>query len=809
MIYIAHKRMTDGEEQSAREHAEAVALYCSKWAERMGLSNFAGLIGKLHDMGKTTKDFTKYLRNCFNGVVEKRSRSSIDHSTAGAQYLYDTFYSGDAFDKLIVEIGAIIICSHHGGLINYLDLECRSEFLERMVKDKNEIRYNEAIYNFFEYCYSEDQLKSEFAKAKEEMSIILKTDSKNSKITRFMDVSLLIKYLFSCLIDADRLDTYLFMESKDYLAEVDPNWDRLYEEMEGFIKEKEETCKERCKEGSKSSQEINSLRSKISEECRNFAERETKIYSLTVPTGGGKTFSSFRYALHHAQLYQKDRIIYVVPFTTIIEQNVSEIVSIFKGKQFILEDHSNVMEDNENEDYKLLTERWNSPIIFTTMVQFLNTIYKGKTQNIRRMHHLSNAVIIFDEVQAVPLKCTNLFNEALNFLYKACNSTIILCTATQPAFEDTKRPLMREAAAEIISNTSEVFERFKRVDVKPILKADGYSCEQLAKLICQEEEKSDSILIIVNTKTAAETLFDQVIDRNKERSGASKCKVFHLSTKMCPAHRRNCIEKIRSSLNNKEKIICISTQLIEAGVDISFQCVFRALAGLDSIAQAAGRCNRHGQEKTGSVYVFNLQEDLSKLPDINIGQDCSLRIMHELERNPDINYDLLSSEVMKRYFYYYFHDKDNRSQMDFPITLNQTVNTSICNILSKNKKGEEFYRNRMGKSFELKLKFACKTAGEEFYVIPENTISVLVPYGNGKNLIMDMSNTNDLHELNQLIRQAQNFTVNLFQYEIDAIKKNDGLVFLDNCGIFTVKEEFYDEKIGLTTTPGIMGFLNF
>lgn len=210
--------------------------------------------------------------------------------------------------------------------------------------------------------------------------------------------------------------------------------------------------------------EIDNRRRKISLIVRRFAEKESNIYSLTVPTGG-KTFSSFRYALAHASEFEKERIIYFVPFTTIIDQNASDIKKIFEGANFILEHHSNIIRDNEDEDYKLLTERWDSPVIFTTMVQFLNTIFKGGTQDIRRMHNLANAVLIFDEVQAIPLKCISLFNAALNFLSKVCNSTIILCTATQPTLDTAEKPLLKNADSEIISDLTSIFKSFKRVNI--------------------------------------------------------------------------------------------------------------------------------------------------------------------------------------------------------------------------------------------------------------------------------------------------------------------------------------------------------
>ena len=825
MDYIAHIRPNDQKEQSVTEHVLTVAELCREWGKNLGLGAFAELLGRLHDLGKTTVDFTEYIRYSSEHPEDKSRRGTIDHATAGAQYLYDTYYSGDAYDKLLVEIASMILCSHHGGLMNYLDMDCKSEFLTRIGKDKGETRYWEATVNYFRECCPEGELKDLFFRAKKELCSIFNLKTETGKIKTFFDFSMLTKLLFSYLIDADRLDTYLFMEDKEEAGmQTNAVWARLLEKMEAHLDKIAEDNKD---------DKIGRLRSKISAECKAFAEKKTGIYSLTVPTGGGKTFSSFRYALAHAQQHHKERIIYIIPFQSIIDQNAADIKDIFHEDHLFVEHHSNIVVDNEDEDYKLLTERYNSPVIFTTMVQFLNTLFKGGTQSVRRMHHLSNAVIIFDEVQSVPIKCISLFNLSLNFLSRVCNSTILLCTATQPALSEVERPILKSAESEMVSDLSEVFRSFRRVEVVPKLMAGGYTYDELADMVFEELDemgrlkkkgemkRNPSALIILNTKKNAGRLYDVIKNRSRtqQNSEASqnlensqeppKYQVFHLSTKMCPAHRMRILEEIKSSLKNKERVICVSTQLIEAGVNISFGCVFRALAGLDSIAQAAGRGNRHGEEKRAKVYIVNPEdENLSMLPEIKAGQNATDQVLCEFEKDAErFDNDLLSPAAISRYFQCYYATIEN--QMDFPVKLENGMKTEIVSLLNQNKTAATSYHRKHGKAAGTLLKQAYRLAGDKFYVIEENAKGVLVPYKEGKNIITALNGSNlSLSELNRLLHRAQRFSVNLFRNEFDEISKKGGFYTLNNGDILALKDEFYNDETGWQLEAQRMEFLN-
>ncbi|MGH2569316.1 MAG: CRISPR-associated helicase Cas3', partial [Bacteroidota bacterium] len=329
----------------------------------------------------------------------------------------------------------------------------------------------------------------------------------------------------------------------------------------------------------------------MSQQCFEYSSKSSGLYQLTVPTGGGKTLASLRFALHHASKHEMDRIFYVIPYTSIIDQNAEEVKKILedkdaKGKflgRVVLEHHSNLTPDEETRRQNLLSENWDAPIVFTTQVQFLETLFGSGTQSARRMHQLANSVIIFDEVQTIPVRCVHMFNVALRFLVHNCGSTVVLCTATQPLLdkvEPAQRSLTIPPEYRMMQNEKELFAKLKRVKVHDRRRAGGWSEEDVTELAGQELHKMGSVLIIVNTKNSARSLYQQLSARPTD--------TYHLSTNMCPAHRLGVLNAVKQRLSNKQPVVCVSTQLIEAGVDIDFGSVIRYLAGLDSITQAAG-----------------------------------------------------------------------------------------------------------------------------------------------------------------------------------------------------------------------------
>ena len=785
IVRIARIRRCDKSEQTVKEHVEGVAKLCMQFAGKIGMPHMGKAVALKHDMGKAKQEFESYLRYSFENPDDKSLRGKVNHASAGAKYCFDNFFSTtDQYQKLTAQIISHIICSHHGGLIDVLDLSGRDCFSARVNPD-SEIFYEESVNTFCSECFTAEQISKVISMAVEEVKAILPKLRKCINPLRF-SVHLLIKYLFSCLIDADRFDSYKFDLNLSDIREVDvlELWHDFSEKLE---------C---CLYSLPKEKNIDKLRSEISYSCKEFAGKNgTGVYQLCVPTGGGKTLSSLRFALEHAIEYKKERIFYIIPYTTIIDQNAKDIKDILKNENEILEHHSNLIRDTEDEKYKLLTERWDSPIILTTMVQFLNTVFSGGTQNIRRMHNLANSVIIFDEIQALPVKCIHLFNGLINFLASICNSTIVLCSATQPLLSGTAKPLKLSDNPNIVTSVKENFRKFKRVKLYDKRIVGGYSTEQLADFILYQMESVNSVLAVFNTKTTAAEVFKTISQINKQLHEEEQYHIFHLSTNMCPAHRLDVLDKIKGKLG-RCKVICVSTQMIEAGVNISFDCVIRALAGLDSIAQAAGRCNRHAEVDCRDVFVVNVKdENLAKLQDIKRGKECSERIFDEFKEDPErFDMDLLSPAAMNIYYQYYFNDPYVKAEMDYYLP---KKNVYLFDLLDKNSIGVKAYESRNNKS-KLMFHQAFMTAGDEFCVIEENTTGILVPHDDiGKDLILKINSDCDMNNLKKYLVQAQQYSVNLYQYQISKLEKLHAIYNLKNGNVIALRDNFYDENLGV------------
>lgn len=768
-MFIAHIRESDYEIQSVQVHLNNVARIARMYGEELGFGAHAELAGLLHDMGKFTKHFTTYIKNAVihGEIVSKK----IDHSTAGAKYLYEKFYNVSQIQNFVVEIIGMAVLSHHSGLQNFVQIDLsESDYIRRVVK-KDLPYYEEVRKNFEATGKNEKRVKQLIFQAVDEFKFF------TTKIEKLKDPYIYINYLqkliLSILIDADRTDTRRFEEK-----------DTSPLQHEFPFRKKYDTLMKTIKNFELSNKPINRLRAEMSESCDIKAEKQSGIYTLSIPTGGGKTYASLRYALKHAHLYDKKRIIYVVPYTTILEQNAEAVRTIIGDYEAVLEHHANIIDEiGEDEDYydnsikkkmQLARDNWDYPIIFTTMVQFLDAFFQKGTRKTRRLHRLANSVIVFDEVQSVPYKHFSLFNTAVNFLNHVGGSSILLCTATQPVVANMKNPITLSMEAEIVPNLNRVAKSFERVTIHNKVSKEGWGADKLAAAVINEMEKKQSVLTILNTKRAVRKLFEQL-------QGKVDAKIYHLSTSMCPAHRQNILKKIRSKLGY-ERIICVSTQLIEAGVDISFEAVFRSLAGLDSIAQAAGRCNRHGEAERGDVYIFKSKdENLKFLPEIRVGAEV---MENHILPNENFMRDLLNPSVIATYFSEY------DLQAESELTKNPDgLNYSLIQLIN----GE--VRHHV-KTMSIS---SYKTLEQHFEAISSPTKSVLVPYNDeAKNLIARLNEDIPLEEFNQLIKRAQSFSINVFEYEFNLLVNENLINELFKGGILALRPEGYNEMYGLS-----------
>lgn len=791
MEFIAHIRERDLVNQTVEDHLLEVKGITEEIGEKIGVRHIAGLAGMLHDFGKFTEEFKNYIWTAVHKPEQALKRGSVDHSTAGGKLLYQMFHkNGNPIEKLLVEIVSNAIISHHSYLKDYLNTELDSDFLRRMHKS-DLVEFSLSIDSFFQKVMSKTDFNHYVSKALMELQSYLLKDKNRSIEEKAL---FLTKYVFSALIDADRTNTRLFEENQPFAKDLDSKdlFKQYYEKVQSKIKSFQQ----------ENLTPINLLRNEMSEQCDKFAENPSGIYTLSIPTGGGKTLASLRYALKHAILFNKKRIIYVVPFTTIIEQNAEEVRKILKDDENILEHHSNVIQDDQNDDemedgqisisqkVKLAKDNWDSPIIFTTMVQFLNVFYAKGTRNIRRLHNLIDSVIIFDEVQKVPISCVSLFNHSLNFLKHDGKSSILLCTATQPALDFVEHKLAIDQDAEIINHLEKVTEAFKRIDIVDIATKQTFNSEQLTNFIKDKLENITSLLVILNTKAVVKKLYQKLKEQLKD------IPVYHLSTSMCPIHRKEILEKVKVHLNNNEKVICISTQLIEAGVDVSFECVIRSLAGLDSIAQAAGRCNRHGEMGIKQVFIIDhIEENLDKLPEIKVGKQETISILKEIAKNPQsFNGNLLSEKAMTRYFQGFYQQFTMKLNYFVPKYKKHLID--LLMVERKNNTELQGYQNKYN-NFELILANSYGTAAKYFKVIDQLSRSVIVPFGEGKKIIADLNGQHTIEDLGKLLRKAQQYSISIFQFEENQLIEKNGIEYFLDGKVAVLKEGFYDLEYGL------------
>ena len=819
---IAHIRKDTKEQQSVEKHLLGTAEIAEKFGKELGIKALSKLTALVHDLGKMRKRFEEYL---IASVTESRQtrRGEVNHSSAGAIFLEEHYNKGESIARLTAQLMVIAVFSHHG-LNDCITPEGKNCYQKR-VECQKELDYEEVIENFKKSSIYKEELDTLFEKAKKEVSSIIEKAKKNNIKAYFM-AGVLERMLLSVLIDADRLDTAIFSgdrskeefleRNKKELCEKEIN-DELQNNMQKYVSDLEN--------GKVENEEIANIRKQISKECEQFAKNPSGIYRLPVPTGGGKTISSFRYGLNHAKEHKKKRIFYIAPYVSILDQNANVIKdAIGKEKEdFVLVHHSNVitkMEDSgqkeevkeleDEETYRHLTENWEHPIVITTFVQFLNTLFSDSTQSIRRFHNLAHSVIIIDEIQTLPIRMTALFNQMMNILHEIFGATIVLCSATQPKLEQEKLefPIHYTEPKDMISNVPMLYEKLKRVKVE--IEKKKLDRMKIATFLMQTIEDKQSLLCILNTKTSARKVYENlqslVKQWNQEKTEEEQITVFHLSTNMCVQNRLDKLDEMKVLLDRKTrkgKVICISTALIEAGVDISFECVVRGRAGLDSIAQAAGRCNRNGETIEGIVYIIREKEErLGNLLEIENGIQCSGPVLDDfLERPEYYQMDLFSPKALEKYYDKKYNPKDDKlkQQMRYPLEKGDMVD-----LLTENETGLKACNNN--KPGNLMMCQAFRTAGKEFEVVVQNTTGVIVPYKEGKKIIADLCKDSYEIDVKELLKQAQQYTVNLYQNQIEQLNQKGGIIRILDNSVMVLKEGFYKEDFGVFT-EGEMEFL--
>lgn len=808
-IYIAHLYPDHTEGQSVAEHNRAVSAISEKICPAKELTNIVKLAGILHDAGKYGPKFQDYMRKIKEGT-ESYYRGEANHSTAGGLLLRELSKSSNLTDVL-----SVVIFSHHG-LQDCIHPESGQTLLDRRRSKTYQEEYDidlDIVRRRFYSDMNEVEIAALCENAAKELKekimtpikeFMEKNKEKENKDygSRDFHMGMYVRLLLSVLIDGDRIDTANYRNRREiYDLEGIQDRNLLWKEC---IDHYEEYTLKKFSKGATGTEKINRYRSEISGLCMEAGKTSCRLYRLTVPTGAGKTLSSLRFALYHALKYEKQHIIYVAPFQSILEQNAEEIRTAIGRGDIVLEHHCSVMHETEEEKkrYEELTENWLSPVIVTTAVQMLNTLYDGKTGAVRRMHSLCNSIILFDEVQSLPIRTVELFNLAVNFLTNFCNSTVVLCSATQPVFDELPRNsliLPRNMIGDV-GKFETAFRRTALID-RTMIKPGGIGIAELGDFVLDQFRETKQILIIVNTKSCAQNLY-YYLDKQDIINN-----LFHLSTNMHALNRREELEKMKRLLAKEQPVVCVSTQIIEAGVDISFRCVIRSLAGLDSVIQAAGRCNRNAKYECGNVYIVKMNEKaevLSGLPDIKKAQEAMESVL--LYRRKKAPFLELTSEEMKQQYYrrYFLSRKD---ETRYPVTLYGT-GTDLVDLLS----GGRYAKNRFQAYYNGKKEYKkCflnqefKTAGELFEVISEDgRFPVVVECGEYTSERIAELETGECtsERKREILRELQLVTVGISQSVRNSI--GNGIYPAFNRQLFVLRENYYSDKIGVMKEPKLM-----
>ena len=754
---IAHVRaLEDGsyETQPLLDHLHGVAELAQSYAERITdypeLGEIGYLLGLLHDLGKYQAGFQRYIR-LQSGLDPTLNGWRTPHSPAGARYAYDLKQAGGS--QQLLKILSLCIGAHHRGLYN------DSEWRGQVVSSSDTKR---AVANLVKGLRPEaNQLEELLHKAS-----LDKVTAVWDKLDE-EDYQLLVRMLFSCLVDADFLDTERFMSPDKSLIRQSAK--ASLEQMRAQL---EEYVSHFNREG-----RINEARATFLDQCRNHGRTaKRKIYSLTLPTGAGKTVSSMMWALEHAIAQGCERIIYVIPYTSIITQTAQTFRDIFGADQ-VLEHHSDVdakeRPDEALEYTKLMTENWDVPLIVTTNVQFFESLYAHRVSRCRKLHNICNSVVVFDEVQMFPPRLLNPILRVVESLHYAFRVEPLFCTATLPVFDknilaDSKRIgheffFLEERIQEVVPYDAERFAPFDKVRYHwdPL----RLSTEELAERLGEHE----SFLCIVNSRKDAACLHAALKAQDKSSEG-----LIHLSRRMCSAHIQERIEEIRHRLKDGEPVRVVSTPLVEAGVDLDFPVVYRAMAGLDSVMQAAGRCNREGRmAEPGEVYIFRLTDGTDIPGEMSWAQGALEDLLDRLTEQ-----GAPQRGEIERYYQAFYNDVnsfDNKKTQKE----DKRVSPLLWDVDDKRCEG---------------LRFEYETASENFRYIENQDTPIVIPYGDaGKAIIKKLQS--DLPLTRQEYRQMNRLTVGLKQKDCLTLGSS---ISVSECGIaYLADDKLYSAETGI------------
>jgi len=725
---IAHVKKNDddswAEPQTLEEHLSGAAERAEGFAAVFGSGSWGQTEGIAHDSGKGRDEWQRYIKST-SGYDEEAcletKNGKVDHSTPSAKLAEEVF--GRGFGRIL----AYCIAGHHAGLPDWTGSQSSLSY-----------RLGHATTDGIPNKYRE----------------LLMANKPNSPPWKFnstgLDMSLWIRMLFSCLVDADFLDTEAYMEEgKAQLRSFYLSMPELLERFDAYMKEKTKGALD----GSPSV--VMRARQTVLTDCRKAATLAPGFFSLTVPTGGGKTLSSMAFALEHAVRYKKDRVIYVIPYTSIIEQN-ADVFREAVGADQVVEHHSNLDDDDSTPKARLAAENWDAPLIVTTSVQFFESLFAAKTSRCRKLHNIANSVVVLDEAQLLPTDFLEPIIETMKLLSDHYGTSFVICTATQPILEKQEDfpqfpGLPRGSAREIVHDVPALYRDLKRVEVlAPADLRAPKTWEEIATELGAEER----VLCVVSDRKSCRELYALMPEGT-----------YHLSALMCAQHRSNRIAEIKERLKENGPVRVVSTQLVEAGVDFSFPTVYRAMAGLDSIAQAAGRCNREGelaaQGKMGRVVVF-VPPRKAPTGILRKASDTASAMLEAGLKDP------IDSGAFAPYFselYWRANSLDAKGIMDL-----LKPDATDCSI-------------------------QFRTAAEAFHIIDDkDQKTIIVPYREGEKLITELKS---IGPERWLLRKLQRYSVNIYGNQFRTLQDR-GSIEEVSPGIFALTCAIeYSDEIGL------------
>lgn len=822
---LAHYDKDDSKKkQLLVNHLFDVSRISKKIGSSVGLPNSCELLGLLHDVGKYKDEFQLYIRGKYKGVVNHSSTGAVILDNIEIElkgrYSDERDISNKVWD-LYKEILQYPILSHHGLYdiidknFNYrtkirldnsdlVEMGKASDFFDFLNSEYIKVN-NRSIYDlYYEGLIEFEQVYNKL----KEMARKFNEKIQKKKALHFYYGSL-IRLLLSILKEADIYDSsnyYRTNKDRVYsIQDLSAIWYQMSESVESLYAKFEDNKKS----------ELDIVRTELANDlyCHSL-ESQNGAYKLDMPVGAGKTFAALRYAIGNCNKFNKSRILYCTAYLSVLEQNASSIKSVV-GEEHVLEHHSNIIDDregkidendqNEYKEYEYLKESWESPVILTTLVQLSNTMFKDKASNIRRFSKLIDSVIVIDEIQSLPNKTIYNFNLMTNFLVNVMNCNIVHSTATPPNLDNKdallypcfyKEELGKPSNHSVTKNISV----FHRVDYYSLLGRDldlEFETKDIVNHIKSQIKNNKSALIVLNTKKAVSNIYNElIVDRELLDS---HCEIIYLTTNQCAKHRLEKIDYMKGrledlrNLRSKRKLICVSTKLIEAGVDIDFDLVYRSLAGIDSIIQCGGRCNREGKKlNKGKLCIFKYKDEslnyLREIQNQRTAAESALRILR-IGNTDDKSINI--EQACNYYFHKLFSNEEVEGRnLEFPFD-----EDTIFNLLTTNPKGIDNYRSKHNEDAKFKLKHGFKTAGREFDLIKENTLSVIVQYKNEQliNEFYEAVEDNRFHDIKLILKRLQPYTINIRrndEYENYLIKELDGEVFI-------LIKDAYNEEVGI------------